>query len=430
MEEFSFSPKQLEFLEDVRNHRLKFQNILEGSVRSGKTYVSLFAWLQLVGISPKGMDFLMVGKTVTSLKRNCLNCLSYMADGLFDYSITRKEASFLDHKIYLEGVNDVRAENKIRGMTLMGAYCDEVTLFTEEFYNMLLTRLTSKGAFLLATTNPDSPSHWLKKEFIDKREEKSVSVYHFALEDNTALSEQTVNTLKSQFTGVFYDRFILGKWVSAEGLIYSYFANNKNKFIVEHIDIFDISSVTFGLDYGASKSKTAIICIGIGRNYNCMYVLDELVISGVNSPEEMYEKFYEFYVKIVNKYNYVGSVCADWGGLGQVITKGLQRFFIRKNINIRIEDCYKYKIKNRISFTCSMFATHRIKIHQRCENFIESLESAIWDPNKEDTRLDDGTFNVDVLDAFEYAFARYLSTFEQIMTEELKPSPKKHMLVI
>ena len=77
-----------------------------------------------------------------------------------------------------------------------------------------------------------------------------------------------------------------------------------------------------------------------------------------------------------------------------------------------------------------MFATHRIKIHQRCENFIESLESAIWDPNKEDTRLDDGTFNVDVLDAFEYAFARYLSTFEQIMTEELKPSPKKHMLVI
>ena len=165
MEEFSFSPKQLEFLEDVRNRRLKFQNILEGSVRSGKTYVSLFAWLQLVGISPKGMDFLMVGKTVTSLKRNCLNCLSYMADGLFDYSITRKEASFLDHKIYLEGVNDVRAENKIRGMTLMGAYCDEVTLFTEEFYNMLLTRLTSKGAFLLATTNPDSPSHWLKKEF-------------------------------------------------------------------------------------------------------------------------------------------------------------------------------------------------------------------------------------------------------------------------
>ena len=138
---------------------------------------------------------------------------------------------------------------------------------------------------------------------------------------------------------MFYDRFILGKWVSAEGLIYSYFANNKNKFIVEHIDIFDISSVTFGLDYGASKSKTAIICIGIGRNYNCMYVLDELVINGVNSPEEMYEKFYEFYVKIVNKYNYVGSVCADWGGLGQVITKGLQRFFIRKNILVYRKNC-------------------------------------------------------------------------------------------
>ena len=290
MEEFKFSPKQLEFLEDVRHHKLKFQNILEGSVRSGKTYVSLFAWLQLVGIAPKGMDFLMVGKTVTSLKRNCLNCLSYMAEGLFHYSITRKEASFLDHKIYLEGVNDVRAENKIRGMTLMGAYCDEVTLFTEDFYNMLLTRLTSKGAFLLATTNPDTPSHWLKKDFIDKKDSKSVAVYHFNLEDNTALSPQIINTLKSQFTGVFYDRFILGKWVSAEGLIYAYFANNKNKFLVERIDIFDIAAVHFGLDYGASKSTTAIICIGIGRNYNCMYVLDELVINGVNSPEEMYER--------------------------------------------------------------------------------------------------------------------------------------------
>lgn len=430
MEEFTFSEKQLSFLEDVRHHKLKFQNILEGSVRSGKTYVSLFAWLQLIGVAPKGMDFLMVGKTVTSLKRNCLNCLSYMAEGLFHYSITRKEASFLDHKIYLEGVNDVRAENKIRGMTLMGAYCDEVTLFTEEFYNMLLTRLTSKGAFLLATTNPDTPSHWLKKDFLDKKDEKSVAVYHFSLEDNTALSKQTINTLKSQFTGVFYDRFILGKWVSAEGLIYSYFANNKNKFIVEHIDIFDISVINFGLDYGASKSKTAIICIGIGRNYNCMYVLDELVLNGVNSPEEMYEKFYEFYLKICNEYGYVRSVCADWGGLGQVITKGLKRFCISKKATIAIEDCYKYKIKNRISFTCSMFATHRIKIKSKCKNFIESLESAIWDPTKEDTRLDDGTFNVDVLDAFEYAFANYLTVFEQIMSEELRPEPKKRMLVI
>lgn len=430
MEEFKFSPKQLEFLEDVRHHKLKFQNILEGSVRSGKTYVSLFAWLQLVGIAPKGMDFLMVGKTVTSLKRNCLNCLSYMAEGLFHYSITRKEASFLDHKIYLEGVNDVRAENKIRGMTLMGAYCDEVTLFTEDFYNMLLTRLTSKGAFLLATTNPDTPSHWLKKDFIDKKDSKSVAVYHFNLEDNTALSPQIINTLKSQFTGVFYDRFILGKWVSAEGLIYAYFANNKNKFLVERIDIFDIAAVHFGLDYGASKSTTAIICIGIGRNYNCMYVLDELVINGVNSPEEMYERFYEFYLKVSNEYGFVRSIVADWGGLGQVITKGLKRFCLQKNVQISVEDCYKYKINNRISFTCSMLATHRIKIHKRCKNFIESLESAIWDPNKEDTRLDDGTFNVDVLDAFEYAFANYLTIFEQIMTEELRPEPKKRMLVI
>jgi len=77
-----------------------------------------------------------------------------------------------------------------------------------------------------------------------------------------------------------------------------------------------------------------------------------------------------------------------------------------------------------------IYKTHRIKINKQCVNFIESLESAIWDPAKEDTRLDDGTFNVDVLDAFEYAFANYLTIFEQIMTEELRPEPKKRMLVI
>ena len=245
--------KQNDFILDVIDGETARINILQGSVRSGKTFVSLIAWLIMVAEAPKESQFLMVGKTITSLKRNCLVLLqSFCRKGTFSFSLSKKEAVLFGRKIYLEGVNDARSEQKIRGMTLQAAYCDELTLFTEDFFAMLLSRLSMKGAKLLGTTNPDSPSHWLMKKYISRKDELDLKIWNFLLEDNHTIPEDIMDAMKREYTGVFYERFILGKWVAAKGVIYTKFANDKETYTTSHIPKYDLQNVFIGIDYGAS----------------------------------------------------------------------------------------------------------------------------------------------------------------------------------
>lgn len=173
---------------------------------------------------PRDGVYMMCGKTMESLKRNCLSLLETLAGSeYFTYSLSNKEARLFGRKIYLEGASDVRAEEKIRGMTLSGAYCDEITLFPQGFFAMLLSRLSIHGAKLIGTTNPDSPEHWLKKKYLDRKDELDLRVEKFLIDDNSFLSPDFVENLKKEYTGVFYERFICGAWVNAEGLVYPNF---------------------------------------------------------------------------------------------------------------------------------------------------------------------------------------------------------------
>lgn len=199
-------------------------NLLEGSVSSGKTWISLVCWGFWLATMPQNQLYLMCGKSLTTLKRNCLIPLEAMfGQSNFSFSTSAKEAYLFGRRILLEGANDARSEGKIRGLTLQGAYCDELTLFPKDFFVMLLSRLRVPGAKLIATTNPDSPQHWLKREYIDRMAELDMLTMRFLLEDNTTLDPQYVVAVKAEYTGVFYRRFILGEWCVAEGLIYPMF---------------------------------------------------------------------------------------------------------------------------------------------------------------------------------------------------------------
>ena len=196
-------------------------NLLSGSVRSGKTWISLLQWAIFVGSMPSNYEFIMCGKTVTALKRNCLNLLVELVGDNFKYSLSQKSGMLFGHRIWLEGANDERSEGKIRGLTLGGAYCDELTLFPQGFYMMLLSRLSLAGARLYATTNPDAPTHWVKRDIIDNEQiQEQFSNWHFTLDDNDFNDPEYVENLKREYSGVFYQRYILGEWVLAEGLIY------------------------------------------------------------------------------------------------------------------------------------------------------------------------------------------------------------------
>lgn len=249
-----FTQKQKDIVSDLKHGKLRRLNILEGSVRSGKTWISLLIWALWVGMMPKDGRFLMVGRTLTSLKRNCLDLLEQLVGSAnFDYSLSQKEGVLFGRKIYLEGANDIRSEGKIRGMTLSGAYCDEITLMPETFFAMLLSRLSVAGAKLIGTTNPDNPQHWFKTNYLDRRDKLDMRVYTYLIDDNTTLDPAYVDSLKAEYVGVFYERFILGRWVQAEGLVYPQFEATKHMTAA----VPDAGSWYVSIDYGTMNPFSA-----------------------------------------------------------------------------------------------------------------------------------------------------------------------------
>ena len=227
-----YTPKQRRLMRLWQTNKLKRINILEGSVSSGKTWISLVLWAFWVHEMPDAPDhlYLMSARSLTTLKRNCLLLLqSLVGENNFRFSISAKEGWLFGRHIVLEGANDAQAESKIRGLTLQGAYVDEATKLPEDFFAMLLSRLRKPGAKLFATTNPDAPGHWLKTDYIDRSNVLDLLDVKFTIDDNTTLPEQYIENIKIEYTGVFYDRFIRGLWVLAEGLIYPMYENALSK---------------------------------------------------------------------------------------------------------------------------------------------------------------------------------------------------------
>lgn len=376
-------------------------NLYYGSVRSGKTHYSLIEWALFVASCPKNAEFLMVGKTGTTLNRNCLRLLQEFEPS-FTYSLGAKKGVLYGRTIWLEGANDDRAENKIRGMTLHGAYVDELTLIPERFYYMLLTRLSAKGAKLFSTTNPESPTSYVYTDII-MNEKISKNVIKFTLDDNDFLDEDYVRELKNEHSGVFYDRFILGNFVRAEGIIYKEYADDESKYLLETIDKGKLAVISIGIDYGASRAKSTFKAMGILNGYSGVVCLMEKDIFNTQEPENLYKQFHEFYVAVKQEYGMAQYAFADWGGLGSIITQGLITYCARNRLPINIQDCQKGRILDRIQLVSSLMAKGMFHVKSDCRYMRDALKTAVWDGNAEDERLDDGTSDIDSLDAMEYA---------------------------
>lgn len=196
-----------------------------GAVRSGKTIASLIAFLLAIQEAPQQGLIVVVGRTLQTIERNVIDPLQ--ADELFGWCApyvhhTRGSgvATILGRPVHLVGASDVRSEARIRGATISLAYVDEATLLPQPFWMMLLSRLSTPNARMFATTNPDSPNHWLRKHFMLRSGAVGMRYWNFRLEDNPSLTLAYVERLKRQYTGLWYRRFIDGAWCTAEGAIY------------------------------------------------------------------------------------------------------------------------------------------------------------------------------------------------------------------
>lgn len=400
--EVGFSPKQIEFLRK-KGKRLNF---LVGSVRSGKTYVSLWKWALWILSQPKNYEFLMVGKTLMSLKRNCLTLLeTFVGSHNFQYSLTSKSGYLFGHKIHLEGANDEKSESKIRGMTLAGAYCDEITLFPESFFVMLLTRLSVPDAKLYATCNPDTPSHWVKEKYIDNASNLDCAVWTFLLTDNTYLSEEYLDNIQKEFQGVFYNRFILGQWVRAEGLCYPVFANHvEDYYVPKDFNYGDIVKMSIGVDFGGNKSASTFVCTGFTKYMKDVIILEAERHEEELNPEKLDKLFADFVSMCTQKYSRVCITYAD--SAEQILIRGLRNTAIRSGLSTNVVNAIKMPILERIILVNKLINQHRFYVHRHCTTVIKALCEAVWDEKKENERLDDFTSDIDTLDAMEYSIEK------------------------
>ena len=212
-----FSPKALDFL-DNSDARL---NILHGSVRSSKTVNCTVRWLNYLITGPLG-DLAMFGKTMATLQRNVLNDLFDIV-GPKNYKwVNRQQGELLlfGRRVYCFGANNEDAESKIRGATFAGALCDEVNLYPQSVFNQLMARMSITGAQCFCNCNPDSPYHWFYTDYLTNNAITDKKVWKFLMEDNLSLDTDYIRSLKQMYTGVWYERMILGNWVAAEGGAY------------------------------------------------------------------------------------------------------------------------------------------------------------------------------------------------------------------
>lgn len=410
MGKIAFTDKQNEFIRALKHDKLKRLNILEGSVRSGKTWISLIAWAVWVASRPKDYLYMMCAKSLQTLKRNCLLPLQELVgEKHFKFSLSTKEGVLFGRKIMLEGANDQRSEGKIRGITLGGAYCDELTLFPKDFFAMLLSRLSEPGAKLIATTNPDVPTHWLLTEYL-KNENLSDDLFRmfFHIDDNTTLDKGYVSSLKKEYTGVYYDRFILGKWVVANGAIYKVFSDAPRNYDIKKSDLPGFEYLNIGLDFGGNGSQHALCAAGISHDMRKLYALKTVRIPAADmTPQALYKRVYDFCVEIKERYGTVSALYAD--SAEQTLIAGLRQAL--RPIGVIVKNSLKREINDRIRATTMLMGGGRFyMIAAECQSLIDAFQGAVWDDKVigKEERLDDGTSDIDTLDAFEYSFERHI----------------------
>ena len=361
MTEF-FTPKQKQLISDFKHDRLKRINILDGSVRSGKTVITFILWGLWVATMPADKTYLMTARTLTTLKRNCLEpMVQFFGAENFQYSISSKQGRLFGRNIQFEGANDAQAEAKIRGLTLQGAYVDEITLVPEDYFTMLLSRLSEKDAKLFGSTNPDSPSHWLKKKYIDRADELSIYYDTYVIDDNTFLDPEYIANIKSEYTGVFYKRFILGMWVIAEGLVYQF---DRERHCTDEIP--ETGEYYLSIDYGTMNPfSCGLWCV----NGDYAVRIKEYYYCGRETAEQKTDEQYADEVdRLVEGYR-ITKVVVDPSAASFIAELKKRNYSVLKAKNDVIDG---------IRVTARFLEKGNIKIHESCKDAINEFGLYSW----------------------------------------------------
>ncbi|WP_424862112.1 PBSX family phage terminase large subunit [Streptomyces sp. MMS24-I29] len=385
-------------------------NLWHGSVRSGKTIASLLAFVIAVATAgPSGL-IIVVGRSLQTIERNVLEPLQDPAlfGPLARHVVHTRGATtavILGRTVHLIGAADARAEGRLRGLTAQLAYVDEATLLPEAFWTQLLARLSVPGARLYATTNPDSPRHWLKTGYLDRAAELDLRAWHFKLADNPSLSPEYVAALAAEYVGLWKRRMIDGAWVVAEGAIYDMW--DESRHVVNALP--DMRRHWCGIDYGTTNPFAAIL-LGEGVDGR-LYVAAEWRHDSRATHRSMTDAQYSAAVRawldgldIAPEWTFVDPSAASFSTqMWQDGNPGLARA--------------ANEVADGIRSVSSLLAADRLLVHESCEGLLTELPGYSWDP-KATARGEDKPLKIDdhSADALRYAVHSTAHEWRHLLT--------------
>lgn len=289
-----FSRKQLQLLTwwtDLSPYKEFDVVIADGSIRSGKTVSMALSFTLWAMESFDGQNFAICGKTIHSARRNVVQPLKQMllSRGYEIRDVRNENLLIISHSgklnyFYIFGGKDEGSQDLIQGITLAGIFCDEVALMPESFVNQATGRCSVTGSKMWFSCNPSNPNHYFKKGWIDKAVEKRVLYLHFTMEDNPSLSDEIKRRYEKMYAGVFRKRFILGLWVTADGLVYSMFDQERH---VKEVDL-NFDRIFVAGDFGIYNATTFGI-YGFSRQYKHYHLIESYYHSGREAESQLTE---------------------------------------------------------------------------------------------------------------------------------------------
>lgn len=395
-------------IEAIRNSTAKI-NIFEGPVRAGKSYAALLAFIMFCigGIKGEGA---ICGYTEKSIKRNVIFPLKELLGASLKYFPHKGEVWIGPRLCHVISASKEEAQKSLTGSTLACILIDEVVLLPESFFAMAITRVSLPGSKIIATCNPDSAHHWLKRNFIDRGEEAETKVFSFTLEDNPSLDAKYIDFLHKQYAGVWKERMVYGKWVMAEGSVFPFFTES------EHLisEVPEAMEYIVGVDYGINN-PTVFLLIGHdpgAADFQWWVEKEYYYDSNVegNSQKSDHELIHDF--KEFTKGYYVNRTYVDPSALSlkrEMSRQRLERVFSAEN-----------DVVPGVRFMTQLLSKGQLKIHKSCTQLVKEIHNYSWDRKAALKGEDKPVKREDhAVDALRYGlFSRYFSRNPSFQTTE------------
>ena len=397
--------KQNEYIRNA-THRW---NIKTGAVRSGKSYVDTAYTIPeriRERIGKPGLTVIF-GVSRDTIERNVLQPMREIyGSGLVGTINNRNMARVCGEDVYCLGAEKVSQVAKVQGSSIKYAYGDEVAKWNREVFEMLKSRLDKPYSCFDGACNPENPTHWLK-EFIDS--DIDIYVQKYEIFDNAYLPKEYVENLCKEYEGtVYYDRLIKGLWKRAEGAIYRMFADDPDRFI-RPANIRDIKEIRIGIDFGGNGSghsfvATAILWNGIVHPIMSRKHMKKDFPQGIDA-NKLSELFLQFVADVIAKYG--KPRYAFWDNAETVLGQSIENACRKEFPFLIVIPAIKKKINERINYTVRLIGAGRFFITPDCLTLKKALQDAVYNSKVlHEERLDDGSTDIDTLDAFEYTIER------------------------